>query len=122
MKYQRYKSFKEYRLPGYDYSGEGSYFVTICTKNREEYFGKIENEEMGLSNIGRIVDKIWNQIPIKFPDVRLDVFQIMPDHFHGIVIIKDKSLKNLINQIPTNKIDMKNEFKSGLRNNPMELN
>lgn len=60
MKYQRYKSFKQYRLPRYDYSGKGNYFVTICTRNREEYFGKIENDEMSLSDIGRIVDQIWN--------------------------------------------------------------
>ena len=40
----------------------------------------------------------------------------MPDHFHGIIIIKPDNLKNFINEIPT-----RNEFKSGIRNNPMEL-
>ncbi len=108
----KYKKYKQYRLPGYDYSDEGNYFVTICTFNREEYFGKIVNDEMILSDAGKIVNQIWNEIPEKFENVKLDVYQIMPDHFHGII----KICRNLIHQIP-----IPNEFKSGIRNNPMEL-
>jgi len=118
----KYKKYKQYRLPGYDYSGEGNYFVTICTYNREEYFGRINNGEMILSDAGKIVDEIWNEIPVKFENVKLDVYQIMPDHFHGIIIIKPDNRRNLINQIPTgNKMGNQIEFKSGIRNNPMEL-
>ncbi len=118
-----YKKHKQYRLPGYDYSGEGNYFVTVCTHNRNEYFGKINNCKMNLTETGKIVDKIWNEIPNKFENVKLDVYQIMPDHFHGIIIIKHDNRRNLINQIPTgnNKIINQIKFKSGIKNNPMEL-
>ncbi len=110
-----YKKHKRYRLPDFDYSGEGEYFVTICTNQRKHHLGRIENEKMILSDIGKIIDRIWNEIPDKFGNVKLDVYQIMPDHFHAILIIKkSKSNMHLINQMPT-------EFKSGIRNNPMEL-
>lgn len=97
-----YKRNKQYRLPGYDYSGDGEYFVTICVNKRKPYLGEIENGEMILSNIGKIADRIWKEIANKFDNVKLDVYQVMPDHFHGILIIKPKyKSRNLINQIPT---------------------
>lgn len=113
----KYKTIKQYRLPGYDYSGEGEYFVTICSGKRKRYFGKIENGTMILSEIGKIVERIWKEIPNNYTNVKTDTYQIMPDHFHGIIIIKEiprkESKRNLMNQIPT--------FKSGIINNPMEL-
>jgi REP element-mobilizing transposase RayT len=121
MKFQYYKSFKQYRLTGYDYSGKGNYFITICTGNREEYFGTIENNGMKLSAIGNIVEKTWNIVPSKFQNVSLDISQIMPDHFHAILIINETAKRHLINQMPTDNVDSKNEFISGIRNNPMEL-
>jgi REP element-mobilizing transposase RayT len=87
-----------------------------------EYFGKINNGEMILSDTGKIVDQIWNEIPVKFENVKLDVYQIMPDHFHGIIKIKSDDRGNLIHQIQ-NKENFINEIptKSGIKNNPMEL-
>jgi len=75
------------RLPYWDYSSDGWYFVTICTKNREEHFGKIQNYFMGLSNIGCAAAKFWNEIPNHFPFTRLDEWVVMPNHVHGIIII-----------------------------------
>lgn len=118
-----YKEKKQYRLPNYDYSGYGNYFITINTQNRyKKYFGKIINNKIQLSEMGNIVDKIWNQIPIQFPDVLLDVYQIMPDHFHAI--IKMRSSENLTQLLDEqgyqiNKSPIK--FKSAIINNPMEL-
>ncbi len=108
-----YKKKKQYRLSGFDYSGEGEYFVTICIANRKHYLGEIKEGKMSLSDEGNIADKIWNEIPHIFKGVKLGEYQIMPDHFHGILILKENPHRNLINQIPT--------FKSGIRNNPMEL-
>jgi len=111
-----YKKYKQYRLTGFDYSGDGEYFVTICVNGRKHHFGKIENGVMTLSETGKIVDRIWNEIPDKFENIRLDSYQIMPDHFHGIIAIKEsKSQKH------PDKVGMPTEFKSGIRNNPMEL-
>ena len=75
------------RLRFWDYGWNGAYFVTICTKNREHYFGEIKNGQMHLSEIGRIAHKYWAEIPEHFPFVILDEFVIMPNHVHGIIII-----------------------------------
>ncbi len=82
----------KYRIPAarapWDYSSDGFYFVTICTKNFKEYFGKIENGEIKLSKIGEIAQKFWLEIPKHFPFVALDEFVVMPNHVHGILIIE----------------------------------
>jgi len=133
-----YQKVKQYRLPNFDYSGNGQYFVTICINERKHFFGRIENEKMILSELGKIVEQILNELPEKFTNVRLDAYQIMPDHFHGIIIIKENNKrnrlnreklinqKNLINQenlinLPAGKAGQIPTGKSGIRNNPMEL-
>ncbi|HNF28553.1 MAG TPA: hypothetical protein PKV80_29075, partial [Leptospiraceae bacterium] len=73
------------RLKAWDYSTPGCYFITICTKNREPYFGKIEDGEMYLSDIGAIAENFWKEIPKHFPNIQLDESVIMPDHIHGIL-------------------------------------
>lgn len=80
------------RLKGYDYSQEGVYFVTINIKERNAShakMGQIVGEKMALNDIGRIVSEVWQEIPAHFKDVELDSFIIMPDHVHGIIIIKE---------------------------------
>ncbi len=79
------------RLPDYDYSSEGAYFVTICTKNREGLFGEIRNGTVELSKIGQIVRDYWLEIPKHFGNVQLDEFVIMPNHLHGIINITKKN-------------------------------
>ena len=78
------------RYRGFDYSSPGKYFITICTKNKLPYFGKIENGIMILSDLGLIANKCWREIPCHFPFIKLDEFIIMPDHLHGIIIIIEK--------------------------------
>ena len=73
------------RLRGYDYSQTGSYFVSICTKDRKCLFGDIENQEMALNDAGRMVDKWYVELENKFQDIRCDKYIIMPNHFHAII-------------------------------------
>lgn len=80
---------KNNRLEDYDYSQDGYYFVTICTRDRAECFGEIRDNKMILSKIGEIVDQCWQEIPRHFPDVELDEYAIMPNHVHGIIIIEN---------------------------------
>ncbi len=75
------------RLPGYDYSQEGAYYVTIVTQGRECVFGEIVDGEMRPNEYGKIVQKWWNEIPIHFPTVELGMFVIMPNHVHGIIFM-----------------------------------
>ncbi len=77
------------RLPGYDYSQNGIYFVTICTKEREEFFGKIENGKMILSNIGEIIKEELLKTPEIRKNIRLDEWIIMPNHLHAIIEINN---------------------------------
>jgi len=75
------------RLSNWDYSNNGYYFVTICTKERKHYFGEIANNKMKLSKIGEIAKYHWFEIPKHFSFIELDEFIIMPNHVHGIIII-----------------------------------
>ncbi len=72
------------RLPGYDYSQEGCYFITIVTHEREPIFGTIVADEMELSKFGRIVEDEWMKTPTIRREIELDEFVIMPNHFMNV--------------------------------------
>jgi len=78
---------KPTRHKDFDYGSEGYYFVTICSEEKKDLFGKIKNGEMILNSIGKIIDKCWRVIPDHFTNIELDHYQIMPNHLHGIIII-----------------------------------
>lgn len=80
------------RLKNYDYSQAGAYFVTIDIQNRDHLFGNIVNGEMILNDGGKMIDEQWNALKERFPSVDLDIYQIMPDHFHGIIVIVGATL------------------------------
>src|SRR4030042_2172704 len=86
-KFKNKYTIQSARLSGYDYSQNGMYFITICAKDREEFFGKIENGKMILSDIGKIAEKFWQEIPLHFSFVILDEYIVMPNHTHGIIEI-----------------------------------
>ena len=76
------------RLHRYDYTRPGAYFVTICANERRSIFGAVRNGSMVLSEAGRIAEGCWLAIPEHFPNVSLDAFVIMPDHLHGIIVLR----------------------------------
>jgi len=104
---------KSHRLAGFDYGSNGSYFVTIKTRQMRPYLGSIvqtcnstslkkaaeHNKETcfgtsrQLTEIGLIAEKNWLAIPSHFPFVRLDNFEIMPNHIHGILVIEKSGKK-----------------------------
>jgi REP-associated tyrosine transposase len=81
------KKRKANRYKGYDYSKNGFYFVTICTKDRLDYFGEIHADKMILKEYGNIVQQRWLWLQDHFGYVQCDEYVIMPNHFHGILII-----------------------------------
>jgi REP element-mobilizing transposase RayT len=98
------------RLTEYDYSNGGYYFVTICTLGKEHYFGKVEKEIMIKNDFGNIIEKQWTWLHQNYQYVVLDYYVVMPNHFHGIIIIdpslitsdiKIKSLSELIGAFKT---------------------
>ena len=78
---------KSIRFKDWDYSSNGAYYITICTKNRECLFGKIVHGKIILNDIGEIIKQCWYDLSNHYGNCTLDEFVIMPDHFHGIVII-----------------------------------
>jgi putative transposase len=88
MKYDpRIHHRRSIRLKGYDYTQAGAYFITICTNDMKCIFGTVENEEMILNEFGEIAYNEWSKLPQRFTNSELDVFQVMPNHLHGIIIL-----------------------------------
>jgi REP element-mobilizing transposase RayT len=86
----KYKN--KYRIPSaratwWDYGWAGAYFITICTQNREHYFGEIHSGTMHLSHLGVLADVLWHEIPNHSKNVTLGEFVVMPNHIHGILIL-----------------------------------
>lgn len=75
------------RLKGYDYDRAGAYFVTICVHQRERLLGQVVDGAMGLNLAGEAVRSVWKGLPARFPQVDLDEFVVMPNHFHGILFL-----------------------------------
>jgi hypothetical protein len=92
MPADKYKGI--YRIPSarwrdWDYGANAAYFVTVCTAHREHFFGEITGGEMQLSAIGQTVESEWLKTPALRPDMNLilDRYVVMPNHFHGIIVI-----------------------------------
>ena len=108
------------RANWWNYGWAGAYFITICTHNRDHYFGKITSvplhvetrhalslpgpepvpesqpkpqykNKMNLSHCGVIADILWYQIPYHAKNVELGAFVVMPNHIHGILILTEDS-------------------------------
>ena len=87
-KYKNRYRISSARAAWHDYMG-GAYFVTICTKDREFFFGKIENDEMHLSEIGRYANEQFCDVSSNYPYAIIPSYVVMPNHIHAIVIIDD---------------------------------
>ena len=96
-----YQQRKHPRLKAYDYSGNGAYFITICTRQREPLLGSIrtdgrlrEEADLGmgqieLSAVGQICKQFLEGIPEHYTGVFLDCYIIMPDHIHLLLVLDD---------------------------------
>jgi REP element-mobilizing transposase RayT len=75
------------RLKEYDYSQTGGYFATICTHHRQCLFGDVVQGKIILNPFGKIVEEEWQRTKQMRQGVDLDIFIVMPNHIHGIVIL-----------------------------------
>ena len=108
----------------YNYAQNGAYFITITTQNRARLFGQIINGTIHLNLAGKMIADVWNNLHIYYPTIITDAFIVMPDHFHGIIII-DNSYQSSNNQgqaqrpVPTNQTNLSTEpVRMGLRAHP----
>ena len=83
---------KRLRLKDYDYAQAGYYFVTICTENRRRIlWDHVGNDALIVpSEIGSKVVECWNNIALLNENIEIDVFCLMPNHIHGIIIIENQ--------------------------------
>ena len=90
-KFQEKYRIHSTRLKNWDYSAKGSYFITICTQNREHYFGEINNDKMQLSEIGKIAHSFWPEMINTYNTLIIDEYIIIPNHIHLILFIDYRS-------------------------------
>ncbi len=91
---KKYPIRKSTRLREYDYSNSGYYFITICEEHKREALSTIENTILTLNEYGKIVENNWLQLVNRYTNLGLDSYVIMPNHFHGILILEnDKNVK-----------------------------
>lgn len=84
------------RLPNYDYSQAGAYFVTICTYNRDCLLGESLGREMTLTHAGQIALECWTDLVNHYPHIEIDEFVVMPNHVHGIIIFTNQQRESPI--------------------------
>lgn len=115
----KYK-IKSIRLKGWDYSENGYYYITVCTKNRECVFGDIVNGKMKLSKIGEIVAEEWIKTGQLRKYILLDEWVVMPNHFHGIVVIEND---NVVGNVETRRgVSLQRFGRSISKSLPMIIN
>lgn len=115
------------RLPHWNYGNDAAYFVTICTHQREKYFGEIKNGKMCVSPIGAIAYILWYEMKHHAKNIGLGEFVVMPNHVHGILILngndgcKDVTCNSDVTcNVSTGKND-KNQFMSSKSPSPNTL-
>ncbi len=86
-KFQNKYRIASARASWWNYGWNGAYFITVCTANRSNYFGEIENGKMKLSSIGILADVLWHEIKNHAENIELGAFVVMPNHIHGILIL-----------------------------------
>ncbi len=91
-KYQNTYRIQSARASWWDYSVTGTYFITLCTSNRENLFGDIQSAEMIPSAIGKIVIEEWDRSFDIRAELFCDAFVLMPNHLHAILRIEDNGL------------------------------
>lgn len=86
---RKYPCRRSIRLPDYDYTTPGAYFVTVCAHENRCLFGKVIEGKIILNELGNIVVQCWQEIPEHFPKSELDEFIVMPNHVHGLLIFNE---------------------------------
>lgn len=92
-KYQGKYRIESTRLKNWDYAAAGYYFVTICTRHRQPFFGRVQGGVMRLSPVGEIARRCWVEIPHHFDHAAIDEFVVMPNHVHGLVVLYDNTVE-----------------------------
>ena len=102
---------KSIRLKAFNYSQVGGYYITLCSLGRICLFGRICDDQIILGHFGKIVFEEWLNTPILRSNVQLGEFIVMPNHFHGIIIINENR-RGVLQYAPTDEYHSSNAFRS----------
>lgn len=105
-KFQNKYRTNSIRLKNWDYGSSAIYFITICTKDMKHYFGNIKDGEMQLNYLGKVVELEWKKSVELRPDMNLYLgeFVVMPNHFHGILVINDNDYNTAKQELESESI------------------
>lgn len=107
-----YPKRKRLRLPDYDYSSEGVYFLTLCTKDRAPLLSRITTSKVDgetvasvvLTQFGGVAQKYISSIPVAYPNIGVDSFVIMPDHIHLLLRVSSVPARRAGSSRPTGSV------------------
>ena len=91
------------RIKNYNYSVPGAYFITIATYLKENLLGYISEGKIELNLLGKITATEWLKTFQIRKNIQLDEYIIMPNHFHGIIIVLTDNSRGVLQYAPTNK-------------------
>lgn len=116
----------KYRIPSaraawWDYGDSGAYFVTICTKGKGHFFGKISEKQLVVTKTGELAAHLWHEIPHHFPYAQLGAFIVMPNHIHGIIII-EKPISAVVVETQFIASDTRKQSEHKMTKDPNHLN
>lgn len=108
------------RMLGHHYTSPGYYFVTICTHDRNQYFGTIRNGEIKLSAAGAMVSNTIAEFAVQFQTVSINSFVVMPNHVHVLIglavrISDEASIENLSDVVHWIKSTTHQRYRVGVR-------
>jgi putative transposase len=83
------------RVPDFDYTQAGAYFITVCVEQRRCLFGDVIDEMLCLKGAGESILRWWHEIARKYEHVETDAVVVMPNHLHGIILIDVVGLHDL---------------------------
>ena len=111
--YEKQKAFAGEKIPsmhrrmvGHDYQERQMYMITMVTEDRRPLLGQVVGKSDALpgtpdvprtepTELGRSVERCWHEIALRYPQIEVLAFQLMPDHFHGILFVKERIEKPL---------------------------
>lgn len=105
------------RLPSWDYTWGGWYYVTFNVQNHNCVFGEVVDDHVEFSMLGKTADSFWKHIPDHQKGVELDDYVVMPNHIHGIIILQGRDVRENVSeeqntQVPSSHL--KREFFSNI--------
>lgn len=112
---------KSIRLKNFSYNRFGPYFITICTYNRQNLFGRVQDNEFIYHNdeLKMLFEKTYGALEDEFPGIRFDVYCTMPDHVHFIVSNDSEGKIHLNNIISKYKVLISKDYNNLVRQNKL---